>query len=61
MEDRGEAGVFATIEWGGVQMKSKTVKSPLINKQFYFHIPIPSNCRKEESNLIDFMNQELMT
>jgi len=59
MEDRGEAGVFATLDWGGIQMKSRTVRSPLINKTFYFHVPVPVNSRKDESLLIDFLNKDL--
>jgi hypothetical protein len=57
----GDAGVFATIEWGGIQIKSRTVRSPLINKSFHFHIPIPPNVKKDPELLVDFFNEDLQT
>jgi hypothetical protein len=32
MEDRGDVGVFVTIEWAGKLKRTKTVKRPQINE-----------------------------
>ena len=53
--------MFATLTWGDVMMTSKTVRSPLINKVFHFHMPISQSVRADESELIDFLNADLQT
>jgi hypothetical protein len=59
--DRGEFGVYATVEWGGTMIKSKTVTSPLINEHIYFNIPMAKEVKENENELIDFLNKDLQT
>jgi len=61
LEDRGDFGVFATVEWGGILIKSKTVRSPLINETFHFNIPMSGEIKEDENKLIDFLNGDLKT
>lgn len=61
LEDRGDFGVFATVEWGGILIKSKTVRSALINETFHFNIPMPNETKEDENKLIDFLNEDLKT
>lgn len=61
LEDRGDFGVFATIEWGGILIKSKTVHSPLINEFFYFNIPMTNEVKEDENKLVDFLSNDLKT
>lgn len=61
LEDRGDFGVYATVEWGGILIRSKTVRSPLINEMFHFNIPISTKDKIDENRLIDFLNNDLQT
>ena len=61
LEDRGDLSVFATVEWGGILIKSKNVRSALINETFHFNIPIPNDVKDDENKLIDFLNNDLKT
>jgi hypothetical protein len=61
LEDRGDFGIFATVEWGGILIRSKTVRSPLINETFHFNIPMSGEIKSDENKLIDFLNGDLKT
>ena len=61
LEDRGDFGIFATVEWGGILIKSKTVRSALINETFHFNIPMAEDIKEDENKLIDFLNNDLKT
>jgi hypothetical protein len=61
LEDRGDFGIFATVEWGGILIRSKTVRSPLINETFHFNIPMSGEIKEDENKLIDFLNGDLRT
>lgn len=61
LEDKGDFGVFCTVEWGGILIKSKTVRSALINETFHFNIPLDNDIINDENKLIDFLNDDLKT
>lgn len=61
LEDRGDLSVFTTVEWGGISIKSKNVRSSLINETFHFNIPIPSDVKEDENRLIEFLSNDLKT
>ena len=61
LEDVGDFEVFATVEWGGIQVTTKQVRSALINETIHFNMPIEEDIKNEEGKLIDFLNEDLKT
>jgi len=61
LNDGGDAAVWIECKWGGVIKKTRNFKRPHVNQIVYFKIPVPPNIKKNESQLEQYLTDELQT
>lgn len=62
VNDMGDPTVWATLEWGGITRRSRSIKKPQLNESFYFKLAISEDTLSgNKSDLTDAIMEELRT